>query len=289
MIMTVYPDVIRRSEPIRLLRDDSVFAAARLMRQNHVGAVLVMQGDRLEGIFTERDLSHRVIACGLEPADTAVSTVMTPEPATIATGDTVMATLDLMEGHNYRHLPVTDAAGLFGVVAARDVVRACREQLESVLEDMSVPPAPHLQPVGEVFPERDLVQAGPGSSVREAADAMARNGVGAVLVMAADRLLGILTERDIAFRVVSEALDPAATSLDAVMTPDPVTAPPAERQDDLLSRMVDAGFRHMPLVDGTRVTNVVSIRDLYGFARGVLDSQFRAAMRERARQMTADG
>lgn len=289
MIMTVYPDAIHKSEPIRSASDDSVLAAARLMRQNHIGAVLVMAGDRLEGIFTDRDLSHRVVAVALAPAETAIATVMTPDPVTIAADDTVMATLDLMEGHSYRHLPVTDEGDLVGVVAARDVVKACRDQLESVLQDMSVPPAPHLRPVGEIFPDRDLVQAGPGSTVRAAAQAMAQNDLGAVLVMQADRLLGILTERDIAVRVIAEGLDPATTTLDAVMTADPVTAPISERQDGLMSRMVDGGFRHVPLVDGSRVMGVVSIRDLYGFARGVLDAQFRAAMRERAQRMTADG
>lgn len=292
MILTVYPDVIRRSDPIRLSPDDSVLAAVRLMRQHRVGAILVMAGDRLAGIFTERDLLHRVVAGGLDAAQTALAPVMTPDPATVAAADTVMATLDLMEGRGYRHLPVTDEAGLagvVGVVAARDVVKACCDQLESVLEDMSVPPALHLRPVGEVFADRDPVRAAPGSTVSAAAGLMVQNGVGAVLVMDADRLLGILTERDIAVRVVAEGLDPTTTALDTVMTPDPVSAPPSERQDGLLARMVDGGYRHVPLVDGGKVTGVVSVRDLYGFARGVLDAQFRAAMRARAQEMTSDG
>lgn len=116
MIVTVYPDVIRRSDPIRLSPDVSVLAAERLMREHRVGAVLVMAGDRLAGIFTERDLLHRVVTGGPDAARTALAPVMTPDPARVAAANTVMATLDLMEGHRYRHLPVTDKAGLVGVV-----------------------------------------------------------------------------------------------------------------------------------------------------------------------------
>ncbi len=289
MIMTVFPDVLQKSEPVCLSGDDSVFAAARLMRQHHVGTVLVMADGRLDGIFTERDLSVRMVARGFDPSQTTIAEVMTPEVETVAADDTVIAVLERMERGGHRHFPVVAGAGLIGVIAARDLVRASSRQFETVLDDMSVTPIAFAGPISDVLPGKAVVRATPETPVRAAAQTMGRDGVGAVLVTDGTWLLGILTERDIAFRVVAEARDPADTPLAAVMTPDPVTASHSDPCDAVLARMIAGGFRHVPVMDGARVAGVVSYRDLYGLARHALETQFCAAMRTRAQRMAAAG
>lgn len=109
---------------------------ARLMTERKIGAILVVQTSKVIGVFTERDLLTRVIAQSLDPAATAVSQVMTPDPLTIAPGATVREALTIMTDHRLRHLPVVDGDALVGIVSARDLTRAVvgqqREQIETI-------------------------------------------------------------------------------------------------------------------------------------------------------------
>lgn len=289
MILTVYPDVIRKSDQVRLSRADTVLSGAQSMRSRSVGAILVMDANRIEGIFTERDLVTRVVARGLDPAETAIGSVMTPDPHTIDAHETVIATLERMERSGYRHLPVTDGEAVVGMVAARDVIRACDRQFSRALEEMEAPATGRARQVAAVMREAPVVRADATDTVRMAAETMARHKVGAVLVTEGDRLAGILTERDIVVRIVAEGRDPASISVESAMTANPGTTTLSERSDAVLARMIEGGFRHVPVVDGGKVVGVVSLRDLYAYARGILEHEFRAAMRERARRMTADG
>ena len=104
--------------------DATVEEAARLMRDYRVGSVLVMEGDRLAGILTERDLAYRVLAEGRGP-DTRVSEVMTRDVVTIRDNATLAEAARLMLGLGIRHLPVIDAEGkVVGVLSLRDLAKA---------------------------------------------------------------------------------------------------------------------------------------------------------------------
>ncbi|MGE4241894.1 CBS domain-containing protein [Ramlibacter sp.] len=103
----------------------------------------------------------------------------------------------------------------------------------------------------------------PQASVVEAAQAMTRANCGSVLVMAPpDKLLGILTERDLMTRVLAKSVDPEKTAVRDVMTPSPLCVPPETPVSDAVVIMLEKGFRHLPLVDKTgRILGVFSIRD----------------------------
>jgi len=111
--------------------------------------------------------------------------------------------------------------------------------------------------------QKHVLSVAPAASVHEAACAMTRANRGSVLVMAPpDRLLGILTERDLMTRVVAKALDPQRTTVADVMTPNPVCVAPETRVADAVLIMVERGFRHLPIVDaGGRILSVFSLRD----------------------------
>jgi CBS domain-containing protein len=100
----------------------SVSQAARLMAGKQVGAVLVVEGERLVGIFTERDALFRVIARGLEPKETPLAAVMTPEPKTIAPEKSFGHAMLLMHEGGFRHLPVVENGKPIGIVSARDAL-----------------------------------------------------------------------------------------------------------------------------------------------------------------------
>ena len=95
--------------------------AARQMHSHEVGAVLVLAGDRLEGILTERDVLRAVATGGVE--GTHVAAWMTRDPETIALDDTTGHAAALMIHGGFRHLPVVDGGRPVGIVSIRDLMR----------------------------------------------------------------------------------------------------------------------------------------------------------------------
>lgn len=96
--------------------------AARLLAGSKLGAVLVVQGDQLTGIFTERDAVCRVLAAGLDASSTPLSRVMTTEPITVDPEGSFGHALLLMHRNGMRHVPVVENGRPVGIVCARDAL-----------------------------------------------------------------------------------------------------------------------------------------------------------------------
>ena len=114
--------IIEDQKPVTASADITVAAAARLMKEQHIGAILVTRKGRLAGIFTERDALFRVIAEGRDPDKTRVSAVMTVNPRTISPERPFGHALHLMYEGGFRHVPVVDNGRPIGVVSARDAL-----------------------------------------------------------------------------------------------------------------------------------------------------------------------
>ena len=121
--------------------------------------------------------------------------------------------------------------------------------------------------------KRALVELPATASVRQAAELMARENVGAVLVTNNSKLEGIFTERDLLCRVVARHRDPDATALREVMTAEPDAIGPDSPALDALHKMNDGGYRHLPVIDGGRLVGVISRRDFLGVEQARLDEE----------------
>jgi CBS domain-containing protein len=100
----------------------SVFEAARLMTERGIGAVPVVDGDRLAGIFTERDLMTRVVAAGLDPSTTSVRDVMSTDLVVADVMEGCDETLPRLQKARVRHLLVLKEGRLAGIVSLRDLI-----------------------------------------------------------------------------------------------------------------------------------------------------------------------
>ena len=100
----------------------SVGDAAKLMAGSDYGAVVVVEGECLVGIFTERDALFRVIAKGLDPRTTPLSAVMTGHPVSVAATSTYGYAMVLMQEQGFRHLPVIENGRPIGIVSARNAM-----------------------------------------------------------------------------------------------------------------------------------------------------------------------
>lgn len=114
--------------------DMTVRAACRLMAEKKIGALLVVEGKRIAGIFTERDALNKVLAGSLDPDKTKLAEVMVHEPRTIREDKPLSYALQFMADGGFRHVPVTDASGApVGMVSARDALGKDMVQLEQDL------------------------------------------------------------------------------------------------------------------------------------------------------------
>ncbi len=114
--------IIGDQNPVTTSSDITVAAAARLMKQNRIGALLVVDGGRLAGIFTERDALFRVVAEGRDPSVTRISEVMTRNPRTIEPDRPFGHALHLMYEGGFRHVPVVEDTRPIGMVSTRDAL-----------------------------------------------------------------------------------------------------------------------------------------------------------------------
>ena len=124
--------------------------------------------------------------------------------------------------------------------------------------------------IGDVLKNRRMVELAPSIAVSESAKLMRQSKVSAVLVVDEGRLVGVLTERDIVFRVVAAGLDVDRTKVGNVMTRNPFHVTPQTPVHTAINRMRELHIRHLPVIEPTvppgenQVVGVVSIRDIIG-------------------------
>jgi CBS domain-containing protein len=135
MTRKIVPDVISGQTLQKVSPQDNVRNAAKMMREKRIAAVLVMEGERLVGIITERDMTARVIAMGVDPDKAICRDIMTSNPDTLSPDDTASDAISMMRERNYRHLPVVKGDRVVGMVSVRDLYAVYNGELEQDLKD----------------------------------------------------------------------------------------------------------------------------------------------------------
>lgn len=116
---------------------DSVLDALKLMAQHDVGAVLVVEGATLIGIFSERDYARKIILHGKASKDTPVREIMTEKVFYVSPGQTVEESMALMTEKHIRHLPVLDSdKKVIGIVSIGDLVKEIISEQESIIRHL---------------------------------------------------------------------------------------------------------------------------------------------------------
>ncbi|HEY5162176.1 MAG TPA: CBS domain-containing protein [Terriglobales bacterium] len=119
-----------------------------------------------------------------------------------------------------------------------------------------------IQSVLKNKPSNTVLSIRPDQSVFEAIEKMAEKGVGALLILENNKLLGIVTERDYARKIILKGRSSKATEVREIMTSPVVFVTPQQKVDDCMALMTVHRFRHLPVLDGEEVVGVVSIGDL---------------------------
>ena len=111
-----------QSNFLRVAPDVSVFVALELLSTLRVGALMVMDGERLIGIFSERDYCRKVALKGRNSRETTVADIMTSEVFTVPSTTGTRTCMALMNEKHFRHLPVVDGGKVLGLISMRDIM-----------------------------------------------------------------------------------------------------------------------------------------------------------------------
>lgn len=115
---------------------DTVYRALEVMAEHNIGAVLVSEGDRYVGIFTERDYARRIILKGHDSRTTQLKDIMTRELVTVTPDMSAEQCMALMTKYHIRHLPVVEDGRIIGLVSIGDVVKQVIANRESTIEEL---------------------------------------------------------------------------------------------------------------------------------------------------------
>jgi CBS domain-containing protein len=114
----------------------SVFDAIKLMADKNIGALLVLEGDKIVGIITERDYARKVIVTGRSSKDTAVREIMTSQVMYVRPNQSNEECMALMTDNRVRHLPVMDSGKLVGLISIGDLVKDIISEQKFIIEQL---------------------------------------------------------------------------------------------------------------------------------------------------------
>jgi len=130
-------DLISGQDLSVISEQETVYDAARLMAEKRIGALPVVDGDRVVGIFSERDIMNRVVARNLNPQKTFVEQVMTKDLIVGSPDETVEQILYRMKQSNIRHLPIVEGGKLVGILSLRDLLQADLNEKDEEIKIMT--------------------------------------------------------------------------------------------------------------------------------------------------------
>lgn len=136
--MTVRQVLSRKGREVyAILPEATVLEALKGLARHDIGALLVMKGDQLLGIFSERDYARKLVLLGRFSKDTRVEEVMTRQVVTVAPETELSEAMRLMTEHRVRHLPVVEGGKVVGVISIGDAVKAIIAEQEVLIEELS--------------------------------------------------------------------------------------------------------------------------------------------------------
>lgn len=121
MITKSIGEILAGRPLISISKEASIREAARMMMENGVGAVAVLEDGKLAGILTERDIVFRGVGQNLSMDEATAQDIMTPDPVTVQSKDAVSDALAVKLGDRFRHLPVMEGETVVGVISFRDI------------------------------------------------------------------------------------------------------------------------------------------------------------------------
>lgn len=113
----------RTKSLVTTTEDTTVTEAVSMMTRDNIHSLMVMKDDQMIGIFTDRDYVHKIVATQRDPSQLKVGDVMTKEVTTVSPDASIKACIELMHDGKFRHLPITEAGQVIGMISMTDVMK----------------------------------------------------------------------------------------------------------------------------------------------------------------------
>jgi CBS domain-containing protein len=137
-VMRRVKDILQEkgSQVYAVAPDATVYEALQQMAEENVGALMVMEGERMVGLISERDYARKIVLKGKFSKDVAVREIMSTQMVTIGPDEDVEGCMELMTDRRVRHLPVFDDGRLIGLISIGDIVNTIIRHKEEIIEQL---------------------------------------------------------------------------------------------------------------------------------------------------------
>ncbi|MBD1428165.1 CBS domain-containing protein [Sphingobacterium litopenaei] len=136
--MKTVKHILQSKSPViySVTRNTSVLDALQIMMEKNISALLVIEDEKLVGIFTERDYARKVVLHGKSSKNTAISEIMTADPHTISISDSIESCMVLMTDNHFRHLPVVESNQVIAMLSIGDLVKFIIEDQKQTIDHL---------------------------------------------------------------------------------------------------------------------------------------------------------
>jgi len=259
----------------------SIFEVMETMVAEDVGRIIITNNEVPVGIFTEKDVLRRVISARLDARKTDIKAVMTSPLRAVREETHIIDAFGKMYRGKYRHLLVRGRRGkIIGVVSMRRILNIAVELGQGMSESRSL---------GDIALAA-IASVEESSTIYQTVSLMNERNIGAVIVTAQGKPVGIFTERDVLKRIATKDIDLNATPIQRVMTSPLISMPRTALVGDILADMSRRDIRNMPVSgDQGELIGLVSMPEILQYARAFnIDEQVRRSWREVADLLDSD-
>lgn len=292
-----------RTSVSTVVATEDIRAAAKQMEMDGVGLLAVLEDGRAVGVLTDRDL----VLHAADGPRFEVAQAMTTPAIPISTDTPLDEAIESMERSRVRRLLVIDGEGRpYGVLELDDLVRLIGRELAGLADvanaQLSRLPGSSAPATGSGDAARrstqdsakhyskTVVALRPDAPVQRAIEEMKRAAVGSVVVTdERDQPVGIVTDRDLAVRIVSRGEDPKVVTLGDIMSAPAITAEASQPIEEITELMKAHRVRRVPVVQDGRLTGIVSYDDLLVALSDELHGLGRAVQRDVQRESRVAG
>jgi two-component system, LuxR family, sensor kinase FixL len=229
--------------------EQTVAFAATRMADDGISSLIVVDQTGVIGIITEKDFLEKVVAKGKSAIDVNIREVMSSPVITVSPEMTVIEASKVAQDRHVKRMPVVEAGTLVGIVTQTDLIR--------VLTSYGM-----WHDVAEIM-TKDVATIQTSATVAEAAGIMVSRGISGIVVMQADKVAGVMTERDLLKRVVAIGRDPTVVRMEEVMTQPAVIIPPHYSVFTASRIMEKMHVRRLVVEDNGWLSGVVTQTDIF--------------------------
>lgn len=239
---------VMNSHVISVTANETIASAAQAMSQHHISCLAVVDNGVFKGLITQETLLNAIFRQSSDMKTQTVGACMLRAVPVISPEMTVLEASRIAYSENFKWLPVLSGKRLVGIVTQTDLVQVlmCLDGFPDVASIMS----------------RDAISIAAGSSAADAARVMAENRISCVVAVQNERVLGILTEKDLLRTALESQKDPAAVCVVDIMSFPVIAARPSDSMISASRLMERMRLHHLAVMDGEQLCGIITRSDV---------------------------